>query len=93
MYLSTKIIVTIDPVEEADIAQKYKDSPEWNVIAETTCCFVFEKSSSLIKCPAFFVDESKTCENCKHYGEDLHGANCRFCKDKEYYEPKEGDSG
>ena len=59
MYLSTKIIVTIDPVEEAEIAQKYKDSPEWNMIAETTCCYVFDKSSPLIKCPAFFVDDKK----------------------------------
>lgn len=59
MYLATKIIVTIDPVEEADIAQKYKDSPEWNIIAETTYCYVFEKTSPLIKCPAFFVDDKK----------------------------------
>lgn len=59
MYLSTKIIVTIDPVEEVDIAQKYKNSPEWNLIAETTYCYVFEKNSSIIKCPAFFVDDEK----------------------------------
>ena len=59
MYLSTKIIVTIDPVEEADITQKYKDSPEWHLVAETSCCYVFEKSPALIKCPAFFVDDKK----------------------------------
>ena len=29
------------------------------------------------------------CENCKHYGEDLHGANCRFCQDMELWEVKE----
>lgn len=59
MYLATKIIVTIDPVEEADIALKYKNSPEWKIIAETTTCYVFEKSSPLINCPAFFVDEKE----------------------------------
>jgi len=31
----------------------------------------------------------KNCEGCVHYGEDLHGANCRFCRDKEYFEKKE----
>ena len=59
MYLATKIIVTIDPVEEADIAQKYKNSPEWNLISETTFCYVFVKASPLISCPAFFVDDHK----------------------------------
>lgn len=29
------------------------------------------------------------CENCKHYGEDLHGANCRFCQDMNLWEVKD----
>ena len=59
MYLSTKIIVTIDPVEEREVVEKYKNDENWNIIAETSYCYVFEKSSTIIKCPAFFVDDPK----------------------------------
>lgn len=59
MYLSTKIIVTIDRVEEADIAKQYLEDSNWNVIVETDYCYIFEKSSPLVKCPAFFVDDKK----------------------------------
>lgn len=31
---------------------------------------------------------NKSCEDCKYYGEDLHGAHCRFCKDRESFEKK-----
>lgn len=28
----------------------------------------------------------KDCERCVHYGEDFHGAHCRFCRDNDLYE-------
>lgn len=34
-------------------------------------------------------DKEEKCENCKHYGEDLHGANCRFCQDMKLLEVNE----
>lgn len=33
--------------------------------------------------------EVKICDTCAHYGEDLHGANCRFCSNQKLWEPKE----
>ena len=37
-------------------------------------------------------DKTTNCENCTHYGEDLHEANCRFCHEYSRYERRCNDA-
>ena len=48
MFVQQKIIVTIDPVEEYEVMQKYKSNPKWRCICETSCAMVFTKDSELL---------------------------------------------
>ena len=58
MFVETVTTVTIDPVEEFEILQKYKESPNWRCIHESTICYIFERSTGLIKLEApVFLNE------------------------------------
>ena len=49
MFVETVTTVTIDPVEERDICQKYKESPNWRCIHESSVCYIFEYSVGMVK--------------------------------------------
>lgn len=57
MYIQTKIIVMIDPVEDPIILEKYKNDERWQCVAETSALYIFEKSSDAIVANCFFLDD------------------------------------
>lgn len=57
MFVETVTTVTIDPVEDFNVCQEYRRSPDWRIICETSECIVFEYSTGITKYDTpFFID-------------------------------------
>lgn len=50
MFVEVTVNVTIDPVEEHDICEKYHMSPEWRCVHKSDTCHIFEMGSGIVKC-------------------------------------------